>query len=224
MPQPDQTKIIKPSPDVRIKMLVSGRCEDGCDREDRPAPLDPGPPGTRGVPSASQPIAAATDLLAQPYSGNPKVLNPPLHNLDPLKADASTGLDPPGRRPHITADALSHSTDSLYQLVSSILENREGETSAMGPSLRALVSYASNLIAQFPLFDNYLGDVSPYEPLSGAPSCPFDGPVSCQNNTPVTGDSCCFVHPGGRMLLAQFWDEEIHVGGDEEDWTLRGLW
>lgn len=94
----------------------------------------------------------------------------------------------------------------------------------MGPSLRTLVTYASNLIAQFPFFNNDFGDVSPYEPLSGAPSCPFDGPVSCQNSTPVTGDSCCFVHPGGRMLLAQFWDEEIRASGAEDDWTLRGLW
>jgi len=94
----------------------------------------------------------------------------------------------------------------------------------MAPSLRALVSYASNFIAQLPFFDTYLGDVSPYEPLSGAPSCPFDGPVSCQNSTPITGDSCCFVHPGGRMLLTQFWDQEVHAGGAEEDWTLHGLW
>ncbi|ROT39894.1 ribonuclease Trv [Sodiomyces alkalinus F11] len=60
--------------------------------------------------------------------------------------------------------------------------------------------------------------------LGGVPSCPIDGPISCRNNTPVTGDTCCFVHPSGRLLLAQFWDQEAHVPGAEEDWTLHGLW
>lgn len=65
----------------------------------------------------------------------------------------------------------------------------------------------------------------PYEPLSGAPACPIDGPLSCHNSTPIAGDpSCCFVYPGGRILLTQFWDREVHVGGAEEDWTLHGLW
>ncbi len=91
-------------------------------------------------------------------------------------------------------------------------------------SLRALVSYASNFVSQIPFLNNGLSHVSPYEPLSGAPSCPLDGPVSCQNSTPITGDSCCFVHPGGRLVLAQFWDPEIHASGAEEDWTLHGLW
>ncbi len=91
-------------------------------------------------------------------------------------------------------------------------------------SLRALVSYASNFVSQIPFLNNSPRNVSPYEPLSGAPSCPLDGPMSCQNSTPVTGDSCCFVHPGGRILLAQKWDPEIHASGAEEDWTLHGLW
>ena len=91
-------------------------------------------------------------------------------------------------------------------------------------SLRALVSYASSFVAQIPLLNSDLRNVSPYEPLSGAPSCPLDGPVSCQNSTPTTGDSCCFVHPNGRILLAQYWDPEIHASGAEEDWTLHGLW
>lgn len=94
----------------------------------------------------------------------------------------------------------------------------------MAPSLRALVSYASNFASQLPLLNSYLRPVSPYEPLSGAPSCPLDGPTSCHNSTPIVGDSCCFVHPGGRMLLTQFWDQEVHAGGAEEDWTLHGLW
>ena len=55
-----------------------------------------------------------------------------------------------------------------------------------------------------------------------ASSCPLDGPVSCHNETQA--DSCCFVYPGGRLLLTQFWDEKIHVGGAETDWTVHGLW
>ncbi|KAI1864969.1 uncharacterized protein JN550_008515 [Neoarthrinium moseri] len=113
-------------------------------------------------------------------------------------------------------------------------------------SIRGLLTYATNLFSQVPL---HLSDVpsplsilgsgpsspssdvaqqhqqpgiTPYVPLTGAPSCPLDGPISCNNKT--AGDSCCFVYPGGRLLLTQFWDEVVHVGGSEEDWTLHGLW
>ncbi|CAJ2510464.1 Uu.00g132730.m01.CDS01 [Anthostomella pinea] len=119
-------------------------------------------------------------------------------------------------------------------------------------SLRAAFAYAGNLVSQIPLLSNLSpslpsslqpiphdsqqqaaehvgGDfgfdassITPYDPLSDAPSCPIDGPTSCQNKT--AGDSCCFVYPGGRLLLTQFWDEEIHVGGSEQDWTAHGLW
>ncbi|ETS77123.1 hypothetical protein PFICI_10997 [Pestalotiopsis fici W106-1] len=113
-------------------------------------------------------------------------------------------------------------------------------------SLRNIFTYASNLLSQVPLqlsdFPNPLGSVlappatdnnavndhhapaaiTPYIPLSGAGTCPIDVPMSCHNQT--AGDSCCFIYPGGRLLLTQFWDEEIHVGGSEEDWTLHGLW
>lgn len=105
-------------------------------------------------------------------------------------------------------------------------------------SLRSVVAYASNLVSQFPMGLSNLPNplsvfnppapishghsVVPYEPLSGAPTCPIDGPISCNNNT--AADSCCFVHPGGRLLLTQFWDEKVHVGGSEEDWTVHGLW
>lgn len=119
-------------------------------------------------------------------------------------------------------------------------------------SLRAALAYAGNLLTQVPFlqdlpnpfspiidsglqgfgetlqppsYDPYTGEVTPYEPLSGAPSCPIDGPLSCRNSTPVAGDpSCCFVYPGGRILLTQFWDRDVHAGGTEEDWTLHGLW
>jgi ribonuclease T2 len=95
----------------------------------------------------------------------------------------------------------------------------------MATSLRALVSYASNLVSQFPLLNSNQRNVSPYEPLSAAPFCPFDGPMSCHNSTPIiASDSCCFVHPGGRMRLAQIWDRGVHAADAEEDWTLHGLW
>lgn len=123
----------------------------------------------------------------------------------------------------------------------------------MSPSttLRSALAYAGNLLAQvsvlqdmaapfstlidpaldsaseaIPEWDHgYNGEITPYDPLSGAPSCPISGPLSCHNNTPIAGDgSCCFIYPGGRMLLTQFWDSEVHVGGSEEDWTLHGLW
>ncbi|KAJ8125080.1 hypothetical protein O1611_g8558 [Lasiodiplodia mahajangana] len=82
-------------------------------------------------------------------------------------------------------------------------------------------------VANFPFEADYderaaFDGITPYDPLSGAPSCPLDGPISCNNQS--AADSCCFVHPGGRLLLTQFWDEEVHVGGGEEDWTLHGLW
>ncbi|TGJ83930.1 hypothetical protein E0Z10_g4827 [Xylaria hypoxylon] len=127
-------------------------------------------------------------------------------------------------------------------------------------SLRALFTYANNLISQIPLLSGVsnnipnsiipsivesghtsfsqppanppyetdhdeqpiFGGITPYDPLSGAPSCPLDGPISCNNQS--AADSCCFIYPGGRLLLTQFWDQEIHVGGGEEDWTLHGLW
>lgn len=116
---------------------------------------------------------------------------------------------------------------------------------APASTLRSALAYAGNLLAQLPapfssLIDpalegasevlaspnhGYDGAIRPYEPLSGAPSCPIDGPLSCHNNTPIAGDaSCCFVGPGGRLLLTQFWDSEVHAGGSEEDWTLHGLW
>ncbi|KAK3898417.1 ribonuclease T2 [Staphylotrichum tortipilum] len=95
----------------------------------------------------------------------------------------------------------------------------------MAPSLRAILSYASGFVSQLPLLGSgSVRHVSPYEPLSAAPPCPLDGPVSCSNSTPVAGDPCCFVHPEGRIVLTQVWDAEVHVLGAEEDWMLQGLW
>lgn len=90
-------------------------------------------------------------------------------------------------------------------------------------TLRGALSYAAGLFSQTPLAPPTAGDVTPYDPLSGGPTCPIDGPVSCQKTAP-DGDSCCYIAPSGRLLLAQFWDQEIHAGGTEEDWTLHGLW
>ncbi|KAL8367029.1 hypothetical protein RB595_007606 [Gaeumannomyces hyphopodioides] len=102
-------------------------------------------------------------------------------------------------------------------------------------SLKAFLAYAGNLFAQLPASLNEIPNpfsvgLEPtgrsgqcYIPLSGAPACPVDGPLSCHNSTPVAGD-CCFIHPGGRMLLTQFWDDQVHAGGADEDWTLHGLW
>ncbi|KAK3370081.1 ribonuclease T2-like protein [Podospora didyma] len=92
-------------------------------------------------------------------------------------------------------------------------------------SLRGLLAHAGNLLTFGSMVPLPLSDIRPYEALSGAPSCPVDSPISCHNNTPVAGDdSCCFVYPGGRMLLTQFWDQKTHAGGAEQDWTLHGLW
>ncbi len=119
-------------------------------------------------------------------------------------------------------------------------------------SLRGILSYAAQLVAQIPfsaVFDtpaiidgtppspsapSLLDGVGkappasspPYVPLSGAPACPIDGPTSCHSSAPAAGDDngCCFVYPGGRMLLAQFWDREVHAGGGDDDWTVHGLW
>jgi len=95
----------------------------------------------------------------------------------------------------------------------------------MTGSIRSILSYAGQLVSHaLPEAPQTRSDVNHYEPLSGAPSCPIDGPISCHNNTPIAGDSCCFVYPGGKILLTQFWDEEEHVGGADTDWTLHGLW
>ncbi|KAH8841711.1 hypothetical protein MCOR27_009539 [Pyricularia oryzae] len=106
-------------------------------------------------------------------------------------------------------------------------------------SIRALLAYAGNIFSQVPLggianpFDSgsaVVGNTGVqqqqchYSPLTGAPACPIDGPMSCHNSTPVEGNSCCFVHPGGQLMLTQFWDQDIHEGGSDEDWTIHGLW
>jgi len=89
-------------------------------------------------------------------------------------------------------------------------------------SLRSLFTYAGSFLSQFTGGPSHVGDF--YEPSSGAPMCPIDGPLSCHNSTPFTGDACCFVHPGGRILLTQFWDRHAYAPGAETDWTLHGLW
>ncbi|KAK7911674.1 hypothetical protein PG985_014155 [Apiospora marii] len=106
---------------------------------------------------------------------------------------------------------------------------------APSASLRSILAYAGNLITQVPL---QLSDVpNPLAPFLG-PTDPTSTSTTtaavavgtgnaapytpCNNQT--AADSCCFVHPGGRLLLTQFWDEQTHVGGLETDWTAHGLW
>lgn len=89
-------------------------------------------------------------------------------------------------------------------------------------SLRSLFAYAGSFLSQLTGGPSHVGHF--YEPSSGAPACPIDGPLSCHNSTPIIGDACCFVHPGGRILLTQFWDQHSHALGAETDWTLHGLW
>ncbi|KAF2093229.1 ribonuclease T2 [Rhizodiscina lignyota] len=46
--------------------------------------------------------------------------------------------------------------------------------------------------------------------------------LSCQNTTTVE-NLCCFNHPGGQLLLTQFWDTHPPTG-PEDSWTIHGLW
>ncbi|KAK7744294.1 Ribonuclease T2 precursor (RNase T2) [Diatrype stigma] len=112
-------------------------------------------------------------------------------------------------------------------------------------SLRAAFAHATHFMSQLPqnlagfsisspleIFKAYDVNTSSQSRLTVAPTefppsslastCPLDGPISCHNETQA--DSCCFIYPGGRLLLTQFWDEKLHVGGAETDWTLHGLW
>ncbi|TDZ21513.1 Ribonuclease Trv [Colletotrichum orbiculare MAFF 240422] len=102
----------------------------------------------------------------------------------------------------------------------------------MAPSLRTLLStlgltsllpHNQQPLAQQSQPQPLAGPIVPYEPLSAAPSCPIDGPTSCHNSS-SPANSCCFVYPSGRLLLTQFWDDTVHAGGSEEDWTVHGLW
>ena len=91
-------------------------------------------------------------------------------------------------------------------------------------SLRSILAYAGSFFSQTPLTIESAPSVTstvPYVPLSGAPTCPIDGPISCHNKTAV-GDSCCYISPGGRFLLTQFWDQEVR-GNNLDSWTLHGL-
>jgi hypothetical protein len=139
---------------------------------------------------------------------------------------------PAALHPYLTPYKATWSFPSFNNLLESPFHTTLVYT--MPPSIRSVLAYSSvfflqtsalqdsyqDSTSQQPLSDNA---ISSYVPLSGAPSCPIDGPTSCQNSTDA-GDSCCFVYPGGRMLLTQFWDAEVHAGGSDEDWTIHGLW
>lgn len=95
--------------------------------------------------------------------------------------------------------------------------------SGLGMGMGALAYYGS----QAPILDSDSGaSIAPaaLDPLyqSSAPSCPIDGPLSCHNSTAVKND-CCFIYPGGQLLLTQFWDTRPSIG-PSDSWTLHGLW
>lgn len=56
---------------------------------------------------------------------------------------------------------------------------------------------------------------------TGSPTCPLPQ-LSCKTQYD-NQDTCCFNHPGGHILLTQFWDAEPAVGPDDA-WTIHGLW
>lgn len=79
------------------------------------------------------------------------------------------------------------------------------------PTIRSLTSFVNSLLSQTPLLSTF----------GNTPSCPVDSPLSCHNGT--AEPSCCFIQPGGQLLLTQFWDAYPAIGPDDS-WTLHGLW
>ena len=51
--------------------------------------------------------------------------------------------------------------------------------------------------------------------------CPADSELSCSTENPE--DTCCYNHPGGLVLLTEFWDTDP-VTGPVDSWTIHGLW
>ncbi len=89
----------------------------------------------------------------------------------------------------------------------------------MAPSLRSLLAYAGTM---FSPVQPHAEAVS-YTPLSLAPSCPLDVPLSCHNTTAVADDSCCFVYPHGRFALSHTWKDLAQTPEALDSWTLGGL-
>ncbi|PWW74259.1 ribonuclease T2 [Tuber magnatum] len=58
--------------------------------------------------------------------------------------------------------------------------------------------------------------------FAGTPESCWNTQVSCHNATAVP-NTCCFNHPGGRLLLTQFWDTNPSTG-PADSWTIHGLW
>lgn len=77
--------------------------------------------------------------------------------------------------------------------------------------LAGVVTAAPQKIFEAPLF-----------PASDPSSCPIDIPFTCTNSTPIE-NSCCFESPGGVFVATQFWDYYPAIG-DNDSWTLHGLW
>lgn len=112
--------------------------------------------------------------------------------------------------------------DTIY------LAQQAEQVVAKMPSIRALSSFASSLLAQIPLFSepSTFPATTPFNlgqtPTTFEHTCPIDSPVSCHNST-VAPDSCCFIYPGGQLLQTQFWDTGPSIGPGDS-WTLHGLW
>ncbi|KAH6903241.1 hypothetical protein BKA70DRAFT_1227984 [Coprinopsis sp. MPI-PUGE-AT-0042] len=53
-------------------------------------------------------------------------------------------------------------------------------------------------------------------------TCGTSGSISCRNTT-AAPNLCCFEHPGGLIVLPQFWDTKP-ANGPADSWTIHGLW
>jgi len=76
-----------------------------------------------------------------------------------------------------------------------------GGAAAMPLSMRSILcvlGYAQAVLG----FKSYVADLSS---PAGTPASCSNTQVSCRNTTAVP-EACCFNHPGGQLLLTQFWD------------------
>ena len=168
----------------------------------------------------SQPLMTALRHCSWHFPNFPRLLSP-------------TATAPAPARAPLTC--LQHLSSRLSPTTVSEPYISLRRNTAMLPSIRFGLVYTSALLSlTLPVHGSSSNSqalvnaepnlLSPYVPLSGSVSCPIDGPMSCHNNTPIAGDNCCFVYPGGRMLLTQFWDAEEQAPGSDKDWTIHGLW
>lgn len=79
---------------------------------------------------------------------------------------------------------------------------------------RSFIAAASGFLLASPALAQVVPPVSK--------SCPIDAPLSCQDTSNVE-DTCCFNHPGGLVMLTEFWNT-APATGPEDSWTIHGLW